>query len=273
VNVPIALALIVLTGIGPLISWRRATPRYLLRNFLYPCVATLVTALVLFLLGVTSPLPLAAFAFCTFVIGTIALEFYRGTMARRRNLGTGILASFVGLVDKNKRRYGGYLVHLGMMILFIGVAASNAFQTELTATVKQGESFEFASYRVQFMNLGTEKTANMERMVTRLKVWKGDRHVDTLYPERRFYQQPEQSTTEVDRHTPLSGDLYLIFIDYNPQDGSTTLKAFHNPLVKFVWIGWIVVILGTGVAVLPERQWLTAPVRVRENAARAAGRA
>ncbi len=264
VNIPIALALILLTGVGPLIAWRRTTPGYLLRNFLYPGIGTLLTATALFALGVTSPLPLAAFAFCTFVIFTIMLEFYRGTLARRRNVGSGYLVSFLGLIEKNKPRYGGYLVHLGMMVLFIGVAASSAFQTEITASVAQGDSFELGAYRMQFMNTLSERTANLEQVTTRVKVWKGDEHVDTLYPQRRFYQHPEQATTEVDRYTPMQGDLYLIFIDYNPQDGKAVFKAFHNPLIRFVWLGWMVVILGTGVAILPEGQWFSARIRVRE---------
>jgi cytochrome c-type biogenesis protein CcmF len=130
--------------------------------------------------------------------------------------------------------------------------------------VAQGDSFELGAYRMQFMNTATERTANLEQVTTRVKVWKGDRHVDTLYPQRRFYQQPEQATTEVDRYTPMQGDLYLIFIDYNPRDGKAVFKAFHNPLVRFVWLGWVVVILGTGMAILPEGAWLTARVRVHE---------
>jgi cytochrome c-type biogenesis protein CcmF len=257
VNVPIALALIVLTGIGPLIAWRRSTPRQLWRSFLYPVSGTFATAAVLFALGVRRPLPLMGFAFCAFVIFTIVLEFWRGTMARRRNVGTGPLASLVGLVAKNRRRYGGYLVHLGMMVLFIGVAASQAFQTEVTATVRQGESFEFEGYRLEFATVAQARTPNLEQMVTAVRVFAGDRQVDVLRPERRFYHHPEQTTSEVDRHTPLHGDLYLVLIDYNPADGAAIFKAYSNPLVKFVWIGWMIVIFGTGVAVLPEFQAAT----------------
>jgi cytochrome c-type biogenesis protein CcmF len=262
VNVPIALALILLTGIGPLIAWRRATPRYLVKSFFSPGLFTLAIASMLFAAGIHQPLPLAAFAFCSFVIATIVLEFYRGTMARHRNVGTGYVASFFGLINKNKSRYGGYLVHFGMMILFIGVAASSAFQTEITASVRQGESFELGRYRLQFMNTISERVPNMERLATRVKVWVGDRHLDTLYPERRFYQQPEQATTEVDRYTPMRGDLYLVFIDYDPERGIGVFKAFHNPLIRFVWLGWMVVILGTGVAMLPEWQAATATAGV-----------
>ena len=160
-----------------------------------------------------------------------------------------------------------------MMVLFIGVAASSAFQTEVTSSVAQGESFDFAGYRLQYMNIVSENLPNMEQVTTRVKVFRGDRLVDTLYPQRRFYQHPEQATTEVDRHTPLRGDLYLVFIDYNPKDGKAVFKAYFNPLVKFVWIGWIVVIFGTHLCILPEGQWLTARIRVREPAAGAATRA
>jgi len=261
VNVPIALGLILLTGIGPLVAWRRSTPRFLWKSFFYPVLGTLATALVLFVWGVRSPLPLAAFSFCGFVIFTIFIEFYRGTMARRRNVGTSIAASFIGLVNKNKRRYGGYLVHLGMMVLFIGVTASQAFQTETTASLTRGESFEFGEYSLEFSSLTVVNTPNVERLVSTVAVQQDGRPVATLRPERRFYHQPEQPTSEVDRHTPLKGDLYLVLIDFDAGTGLAIFKAYNNPLVKFVWLGWMVVIVGTAVGFLPE--WRPASARAR----------
>ncbi|MGD8376854.1 MAG: heme lyase CcmF/NrfE family subunit [Acidobacteriota bacterium] len=272
VNVPIALALIVLTGIGPLIAWRRSTPKHLWKSFFYPLLGTLITAVVLIVAGVRRPLPLMGFSFSGFVIFTILLEFFRGTMARHRTVGTGYLASLVGLTLKNRRRYGGYLVHLGMMVLFIGITASQAFQTEITANVGEGETFDFDGYTLQFAGLTSTRTPNVERVVSKVHVFKGDRAVDTLHPERRFYSHPEQSTSEVDRYTPWTGDLYLVFIDFDPRANTAIFKAYSNPLVRFVWTGWMIVIFGTGIAVLPQLQ----PVSVRvagPERARAAGRA
>jgi len=262
VNVPIALALIALTGIGPLVAWRRSTPQHLWRSFLYPASGTLATAAILFVAGVSRPLPLMGFAFSAFVIFTVALEFWRGTLARRRTVGTGLAASLAGLVAKNKRRYGGYLVHLGMMVLFIGVTGSQAFQTEKTATLRPGESFDFEGYRLEFTDLTSATTPNMEQVVTTVKVSTGARELTTLRPERRFFHHPEQATSEVDRYTPLGGDLYLVFVDHDPQGGTAIFKAYHNPLIKFVWTGWMICIFGTLVCVLPEWLRATVPARV-----------
>jgi cytochrome c-type biogenesis protein CcmF len=201
------------------------------------------------------------FSFSAFVIFTVVLEFWRGTMARRRTVGTGFAASFVGLVAKNKRRYGGYLVHLGMMVLFIGVTGSQAFQTEKTATVKPGESFSFEGYDLDFAGYADGKTANMESVATTVNILSRGRRVATLHPERRFYHHPDQSTTEVDRYTPLAGDLYLVFVEQDPSTEAAIFKAYYNPLIKFVWTGWIIAIFGTLVCVLPE--WLRVPVPVR----------
>ena len=254
VNVPIALVLIVLTGIGPLVAWRRSTPRFLWKTFLHPVLGTLATATLLFALGIRQTLPLMAFSFCSFVIFTMLIEFWRGTMARHRTVGTGYFASLIGLISKNKRRYGGYVVHLGMMVLFVGVTASQAFQTQKTVTLSEGESFEFQEYRLEFVGMTPTYTPNMEQWTTTVRVYQGDRQVDVLRPERRFYKHPEQATSEVDRYTPLKGDLYLVFIDYDSRNGSAIFKAYNNPLVRFVWIGWMVVIFGTGIAALPELQ-------------------
>jgi cytochrome c biogenesis factor len=251
VNVPIGLALIVLTGIGPLVAWRRSTPQHLWRSFLYPASGTLATAAILFAAGVDRALPLMGFAFSAFVIFTVALEFWRGTLARRRTVGTGFAASLAGLVAKNKRRYGGYLVHLGMMVLFIGVTGSQAFQTEKTATLHEGEAFDFEGYRLEFTSLTSATTPNMEQVVTTVRVLEDGREVTTLRPERRFFNHPEQATSEVDRYTPLSGDLYLVFVDHDPEGGTAIFKAYYNPLIKFVWTGWMICIFGTLVCVLP----------------------
>jgi len=215
--------------------------------------------------------PIAFLALCAFVAGSIALEYGRGIRARMRR-GENGLRAFFELVRRNQRRYGGYVVHLGMMVLFIGITASQAFQTESTATIAEGESFELDGYSLQFAGLESVTTPNMDQVTATLNVSVDGRVVDTLRPERRFYRRPDQVTSEVDRHTPLSGDLYLVFVDYDPDGGSAIFKAYHNPLVKFVWIGWMVVIFGTGVAVLPEWQRVAVPAPgLAYEEARAAG--
>ena len=141
--VPLALVLVLLSGIGPVIPWRRATPKNARRNFLWPTVTGVVTAIVLMPFGVAGrPLALAMFAFAAFAIGTIVQEFVRGVRARKAMTGERAPLAFLTLIRRNRRRYGGYTVHLGMALLFVGVAASSAFQHVHTVQLKKGQSTE-----------------------------------------------------------------------------------------------------------------------------------
>ncbi len=141
--VPLALALILLSGIGPVIAWRRATPKNARRNFLWPIVAGVVTTIVLIPFGVAGrPLALAMFGFAAFAVGTIVQEFVRGVRARKAMTGERAPLAFLTLIRRNRRRYGGYTVHFGMAVLFVGVAASSAFQHVHTVQLKKGQSTE-----------------------------------------------------------------------------------------------------------------------------------
>jgi cytochrome c-type biogenesis protein CcmF len=191
--VPLALVLVLLSGIGPVIAWRRATASNARRNFLVPIAAALVTVVVLLPLGVGDrPLALAMFACGAFVLGTVAQEFWRGTVARRAMSGETVPVALVSLVRRNRRRYGGYVIHLGMALLFVGVAASSAFQHAKDVRLSPGQTARINGYDVHYdratSRLAT-KDGRLEKIVfgSKLTVRKDGKLVANLAPERGYY--------------------------------------------------------------------------------------
>jgi cytochrome c-type biogenesis protein CcmF len=192
--VPLALALVLLSGIGPVIAWRRATPKNARRNFTWPIVTGVVTAIVLVPFGVAGkPLALLLFAFAGFTIGTIVQEFVRGVRARRAMTGEAVPIAFVTLIRRNRRRYGGYIIHFGMAALFVGVAASSAFQHVQTVELKKGQTTAIgrgytARYDGPTSRIDVAKDG-VERLVfgAKLTVFKDKKQVAILKPERGYY--------------------------------------------------------------------------------------
>ncbi len=252
VMVPIAFALLTLAGICPVIAWRRASPDRLLEKIQIPFWSLLGGAGALLLFGVRDVYALVSFSLATFVIATTAMEFYWGARARQRVSGRGFGASLLGLVDRNKRRYGGFVVHLGFVLILIGVTGSSAFKQEATASLKRGESFSVGRYRMVFQDMVSDDNANREFMGARLAVFDGDRAAGTLVPGQNFYKAGQNPSTEVDIRSTLRDDLYLILTGFEPQEGRATLKAYLNPLVNWIWIGGGVLILGAWFAMLPD---------------------
>jgi cytochrome c-type biogenesis protein CcmF len=262
--VPMGLALIFVTGVGPLIAWRRASGQNLKRNFIAPVACAAAVALVCVLLGMRHVRAVLSFALCAFVLATIALEMHRGARARMKTAAEGYLAGMSALVARNKRRYGGYLVHVGIVMIFVGITGSSAFQQEATATLRRGESFTVGPYQLTFADTSSSHDAHKDVLSTTLEIRRGGRMLTTLQPEKHFYRSSEQPTTEVAIYGLMSwppnlgDDLYAILVDNNPQSGGYTFKAYLNPLVAWVWLGGFVVIIGTHIAVLPE--WKRSPV-------------
>ncbi|HET6373446.1 MAG TPA: cytochrome c-type biogenesis CcmF C-terminal domain-containing protein, partial [Candidatus Polarisedimenticolia bacterium] len=268
--VPLGLALIFVTGVGPLIAWRRASAQNLKRNFALPGAVTLGVAVALLIFGMRHARAILGFALCAFVLATILVEFYRGARARMRTAGESFLQGLAGLIGKNKRRYGGYLVHVGMVMVFVGIIGSSAFQQEAVAQLKLGESFSVGPYKMTFADTASSHDEHKDILSCSLTIERGGERVATLQPAKFFFRASEQPTTEVAIYgmanwpPNLGDDLYLILVDNNPQTGGYTFKAYLNPLVSWLWIGGFVVILGTHIAVLPE--WGRRPVVSRKPA-------
>jgi len=268
--VPLGLSLILVTGVGPLIAWRKASGQNLTRNFSVPLAFMAGTALLLAVAGMRHLRAILAFSLCVFVVVTIVQELYRGSRARMKTAGESFLGGLSSLIGRNKRRYGGYLVHVGMVMIFVGIAGSAAFQQEAMAVLRRGESFDIGPYKLTFADTSSSHDAHKDVLTTVLDVSRDGRKVATLRPEKYFYRATEQPTTEVSIYglfswpPNLSEDLYTILVDNNPQAGGYTFKAYLNPLVSWIWIGGLVVIIGTHIAVLPE--WKRQPAARKRTA-------
>ncbi len=273
--VPMGLFLIFVTGVGPLIAWRRASGQNLIRNFTWPAAAGLAVAVICLVFGMRHVRALLAFSLSTFVCATILQELWRGTLARMRTAGERAPAALLALVTRNKRRYGGYLVHVGMVMIFVGITGSSAFQQETTAHIRRGERFTIGPYELTFSDTASSHDPHKDVLSATLDVSRGGVPVTTLRPEKHYYRATEQPTTEVDIYglfswpPNLGEDLYAILIDNDPFEGGYTFKAYLNPLVSWIWLGGFVVILGTHVAVLPE--WRRVQVPGRRTALEATG--
>jgi cytochrome c-type biogenesis protein CcmF len=244
VNVPIALALLLLTGAGPVLSWKRATASVLKRNFVLPAFLGTVALLVALPFGVTGVYPLVCIFAAAFVTTTIVMEFARGIQARK-SVETGALPSqMTHLVQKNKRRYGGYIVHAGMVILFVGVLGSSVFQKEAHGPLRNGESLAIGPYTLTLRGVTERQRQNASLTTAILDVARGGRFVGTQHASKAFYSKSQQPMTEVALHVTPAEDLYMILGGVN-EDGSASIQAYINPLVSFVWIGGLVMVFGT----------------------------
>ena len=273
VNGPIFLALVVLIGICPLIGWRRATTENLIRNFLRPFVVSIVVAIALVALGVHQWYGIVAFSAAAFVLATVGLEFYRGILARHRQYNENLVAAAVNLVSNNRRRYGGYIVHIGVILGVIGIAGSTFYQVDTQANLNPGQTAQLNQYTVQYDGLQVYPTENHDVVSARLTIFENGNRVGTLTPEKDFYTNPDpnqsQTTTEVSvRSTPLE-DLYIILAGYDSSAGTATLKIIINPLISWLWIGFMVLVAGTVIAAWPDPREEHALVRARVKEAMA----
>ncbi|MBM3278791.1 MAG: heme lyase CcmF/NrfE family subunit [Candidatus Handelsmanbacteria bacterium] len=249
VNVPIGLVLLLLTGAGPLFAWRRTSTESLRRNFAVPVGAALPAAALLLIAGVRDIYALISLSLCVFVVASIALEFHRGAGARQHSTGEPYGQALVRLLSKSRRRYGGYLVHLSMVMLFIGFTGQ-AFTTDKEFVLHRGETAHVAGYTLQYWDLVQTQDANMSVVAASLELSRLGEFLGTLLPSRNFYQTHEQATTEVSIYSSLREDFYLILVGIS-DDGSAKFQAYVNPLVTWVWGGGLLFVLASLWAMWP----------------------
>jgi len=262
VNGPIFLAIILLTGICALIGWRRASIKNLVRNFLWPLVATLILGIVLFILGIREWYAIVAFSVCSFALFTIIYEWFRGTRARPRMRAENFLKAFWGLIGSNRPRYGGYIVHIAIILIAIGVIGSSFYNMEKEATLMPGESMTINKYTLTYENMDYYETQSKAVVTATLSVYDEGKLLGTLTPEKYFHRIYEQPVTEVAIRTTPIEDLYVILVSWD-EDGTTAFKVLVNPLVSWIWVGGGVLFLGGLIAFWPERRQLAAPTEVR----------
>jgi cytochrome c-type biogenesis protein CcmF len=253
VNIPIFLGLLLLMGIGPLIAWRRASAENLKRNFLKPVAVGIVAAAVLRLLGVGNALVLLCMGLVVFVTATIVLDFWRAARARLRS-GDGWRAATLGLLVRQNRRYGGFIVHLGVLVVALGVAGSQAWSVQTEATLERGQVVELAGYKVRFDALRASEESNHFKVTGTFTVSNGRSPLTVLYPAKKFYPQDSNPIAYVDYRLGLLEDIYLVLGDFDRDGSHATVKVQVNRMVSWLWLGGLVLTLGTVVAILPDRK-------------------
>jgi cytochrome c-type biogenesis protein CcmF len=248
------LPLLLLMGIGPLVAWRRASIASLLTTFRWPTGVALVTGVVLLALGAGSSVPgLIAYTFSAFVTTTIVLEFARGTRARKALGATSWPGAFSSLIARNRRRYGGYVVHASIVLLAIGIAGSSAFDSVAESKLRPGQSMEIADYTLVYRSLDERLSSNATEIRATLDVSRGDRDLGALEAGKNAYTIEDQVSNEVGiRSDPLTGeDLFVIAEQIDP-DGSIYFRVFVKPLVNLIWIAGLVFLLGSLITLWPD---------------------
>jgi cytochrome c-type biogenesis protein CcmF len=242
-------------GIGPLVAWRRASLRSLATTFRWPTIAALVAGLVLIFLGAGSSIPgLVTYTFATFVAATIAIEFARGTRARKAIAETSWLGAFSSLIGRNRRRYGGYVVHAAIVLLAIGVAGSSAFQTVSPDTkLRPGQSMRVGHYTLAYSRLTQHQGANALEERAHLVVMRDGHPLGALAAGKNAYAVEQQVSNEVGIRTDWLRfeDLFVIADQIDP-DGTVYFRVFVKPLVNLIWIAGIVFVLGSVITLWPD---------------------
>jgi cytochrome c-type biogenesis protein CcmF len=253
VNVPIALFLLLLTGVGPLLAWRKTSFDALRRNFAWPLAGGVLAGVIGFIFGFREIYALICLILSVFVTLTIFSEFYRGARVIATRDHTNILTAVGDLTMRNTRRYGGYVVHFGMVLVFIGIAGS-AFNKDFQMDMSPGQSLTIGPYTILCQNFDQVANDNYQSERATLEVFRGGHSVMMLYPQRRLYLASQVTETMVAVQSSPLRDLYVVYAGRNPDTGKPVIHAYLNPLVKWIWFGGVVVVLGTGLAMLPNRR-------------------
>ena len=271
VAVPIGLFLLFLTGVGPLLPWRATSLKSIRRNFVVPCIALWATVLVCFVFG---PRPWTAwftdmgqfyalvdFAISAAVLTAIVSEFLRGASVISHQTGRNLAAATWLLTRRNTRRYGGYVVHIGVILVVVGLGGS-AFNRSVETEMGLNSKLNIRPYTLVCTGFTQDSNLNYNSEYAVLDVYKNGKKLFEMTPERRFYLASGQPQTMVAIHSVPEWDLYVVYEGTNPSTGQPIIKAFLNPLVGWIWFGLAVMVLGTFVALVPSLSPAAAVLRV-----------
>ena len=303
---PLGLVLLFLAGAAPLLAWRKTTAQRLIQQFLFPSVLMAVTIVVLVVLGLTGALPrvilatpifadvvklpvsIVNFGLCAFVLGSIVQELYRGAPVRRRQTGSDPFTSLLGLVLSKRRKYGGYIVHLGVAVMFVGFAGKTYDRMEdrtierpaiavgldkskspaereawaqahldsdmtLHTLPADGKSaFEFAGYTFLYENISDSSDDLKTSVTAQVSIWEDGKHIATVYPAKWDYRKGSEATTEVAIKVRAMEDVYVVLTGYDLETKLGNFRVFVNPLIAWVWVGTLILAFGTLICLIPQ---------------------
>ena len=263
---PLFAGLLLLMGVAPLAAWRHSTAKTLGKAIWKPFLVSLLVLGVILFTGVRQPAAILGLWLSALVVFVTLYEFWRGAYARHRNSGENLPLALWRLAGRNRRRYGGYIIHLGVVLMGIGIIGIEVFQSETQGTIPQGGEMRLGQYRMTYNSLAmwdTDDGRNVARAV--VSVYKNDRYIGDLYPRRDYYYESQQPMTIPGVRSTVEDDFYVLLVDWQPiSTQGATFKVFHNPLINWLWIGGWVFILGTMVAAWPDQE--KEPARERSRA-------
>jgi len=269
VAIPVALLLLLLTAVGPLLAWRKTSLESLKRNFMWPALGALMVGILMIAVGVRPWTDISYFyalmaaMLATLVALTVTSEFIRGGRVISRHTGQNLLASVVHLFHRNTRRYGGYIVHFGVAVVIIGILGT-PFNQDREKEMGYGDKMTIGPYTLICESYTQDDNPNYSNEWAIINVFKGDRQITTMYPERRFYKASQQPQTLPRIRSTVKEDLYLTYEGLNETTGRPIIKAHLNPLVMWIWVGVLIMIGGTVLALIPNAApaRVTAPARI-----------
>ena len=269
VDGPLFGLVLLLMGLAPLMRWRRSDPRKLARALGVPTASAVVTALLAFFLGAKDAYALVGFGLSGFVAVVVLQEFQRGIAARRRHRRENVLVGLYHLFHRGQQRYGGYLVHLGVAMMAVGILASTAYEKDAQANLSKGQSVRVAGYTITYQGLHAREGRNYRSAYALLEVKRGGMHVGQITPARRIYSKaPDQPTSEVGLLSGFTRDFYVVLAGWDNNGARAYFEIYVRPLISWIWIGALVMLLGAVIAVWPHPEPAYAVARQRESLAR-----
>ena len=268
-NGPLFGAMLALMGIAPLSAWGKSTFTTLGRALWKPTIPALFVPVLAYLAGYTHLVALITFFLVAFVISVTLYDTFRGARARQRAQKENFLTALARLAGRNRRRYGGYLIHISMMLMAVGIIGIEIFQTETQGTISQGQSLQLDGYTIQYNEVSSWDDPGAGVNYTRavVDISKDGRYLGQLYPRIDFYFDSQQTMTIPGLRSTLQDDLYILLVDWQPVSAmGATFKVYHNPLINWLWVGSLVFITGMLFAAWPDKDPSLRPVRVSKRA-------
>ncbi len=271
VAIPIGLFLLFLTGVGPLLPWRSTSLKSIKRNFILPVIAVWATVIVCFAAGARAWkdglfdwggfYAIVSFSVSMAVLTAILSEFFRGAAVISKQTGKNLIVGMWLLTRRNTRRYGGYLVHIGVVVVVLGLAGA-AFNKNIESEMGLHDKISIGPYTLENVGFTDDSNLNYNSEYAQLDVYKGGKKLFQMTPEKRVYVITGQPETRVAIHSTLEWDLYVVYEGTNPDTHQPIIKAFLNPLVGWIWAGLVILVIGTLFALLPSISPATAVLRV-----------
>jgi cytochrome c-type biogenesis protein CcmF len=264
---PIGLILLLLTGIGPLLAWRKSTFGNMVHQFMWPTLSALAVGGAMVAIGMPMWASGVCFALCGWVTATIVQEFWRGAGVRKDTTGTDLFTALVGLFGRSRRRYAGYIVHLGIVVMFFGFAGEG-LKNEVDATLKPGQEAQVGRFTVRHDALRVTQDAQKQMITGHVTVIEDGKEIAKMTPAKWFFnKREEEPTTEVAIRRSVAQDVYIVLAGFDVAAQSGVYKMTVNPLVNWVWVGLVIMVIGSIVSMLPETMFAVSMAKLPAGAA------